>query len=452
MPLLETAASVTAKGYGFGISPGESSSDALVFVSGSQAQASVRPVTVDSVGSISVNLTGVQSTANAGSVTISTPQPVPSDQYWAAVSKTTSGSAPQIVTYAVDVFNFTDDPSPAITTVSSGTVLGTVYPEQFVSNVYPQIASTNNGRTYVALSYDNTTDPITPSRVVSFDLSTGSTPTVTTALQLPYLTSGSERFRSLMDLSARIDGTALGYVYNYLNVSGSVNYAFGVGDINTDGTGFTESRTYSQSPSMFSYAKIAINPAYDEFFMVGGAQLSDGFGRMELFRTTGSTAPLQSTSSATAPTALLWSHSGIYLARAGAFSTTGYVLFLKFDPNTSSFSTLPILVQTPLGTTFVGWTENDNALILSNGWSVVRTGDDFTYGATFTISGVNAQPAFNFNDSYLFSACFGQAGNENVKVFERSGTSLTFTPVININNSDREYRANAAYPRFNGEV
>lgn len=457
MPLLETAASVTAKGYGFGVSPGASSSDALVFVLGSQAQASVRPVTVDSMGDVSVNLTGVQSAASVGSVTISIPQPVPDNQYWAAVSKATSGSVPQVVTYSVDVFRFTETPSPAITSVSSGTVLGTVYPEQFVSNVYPQIASTNNGRTYVALGYDDTTGPVTPSRVVSFDLSTGSAPIVTTAVSLSYETSGTERFRNLIDISARRDGTALGLIYTYLNTSGQVNYAFQVGDINTDGTGYSVSRTYFQTPSLFSYNKIAINPVYDEFFMVNGTQLSDGFGRMELYKTTGSTSAIQSTSSSSVATSIVWSNSGLYLARTGNTASTGFILFLEFDPNASSspyFSTIPTLVQVPLNTTVVGWTADDSAMILSNGWSVVVTGGDpwATFGTTTTIPGVNGQPAFNYNDSYLFSASFGQTSSENVKVFERTGTGLVTTPVISLNNSNKEYRANAAYPRFNGEA
>lgn len=453
MPLLSTFASATAKAYGFSVF---SQTPINVFASGVTAAGFVNSVLVPVPTSVSVNLTGVQSTANVGSVTVTILDPV--IQYWAAISKTTSGSSPEVVTYSVDVFSFTDNPSPAISPVSSDTVLGTTYPEQSVAFQYPQIASTDNGRTYVALTYDDTTTPtVTPSRIVNFDLSTGSTPVVSTSIELLYETSGDTRFKNLSSVNVRPDGTAIGFVYNYLNSSGQTRSAWEAGSINSDGTSYTKTNsfTFFQNADVYSYSRLLFNPVYDNFFIVISSELATPSLRITPYSFNPVAAyGATSTLNVGVPISAVWSNSGIYLAMTLDSGGVQVLWVFKFNPDSPSFSQIANIGNFPgllSDTTIVGWTVDDASIIFSSGYAVRRTGDTFTSRPIVTAPGINSFPAFNYNGSYLFSASHNQTNTENLKVYENGGLNLIAPAVISTNNSGKEYRANAAYPRFNGE-
>jgi hypothetical protein len=421
MPLVGTSASITAKGYGFGL--------------------------VSSVNN-SASVTGTSATARVGTVTAFSPKPKPANQYWGAV-RFTQISPPFGTQYTVgiDVFRFDNSPSPAITSVSSGAILGEV-----TDTKIPIIASTNNGVTYVFLGYNSSPTPKVGTSIKAFDLSTGAAPTITTPVQFSYDTTGSVQFRQSVSLSARPSGTRVAVTTTYLDSSANTRYAVNVWNTQTNGTGFNG--VFSSNPlsvSTYNQFAIALNPVYEEFLVICGNLVANpgGNGYLWMYKNWGDglseTFAETQAASNSAFRSVLWSNRGIYL-----LATTSNGVNYIYKMNTSS-GALTFLTTYTNSSSIVGWTLDDSSIIFSNGAVLVRTGDSFAVGATVSIPGTNSQPAFNYNGGYLFAASLGQTNTQNLKVYEYEGPNLLSPAVISANFNSFTYRANAAFPRFDGE-
>lgn len=423
MPLITTAASASAKGYGFGL---ESS--------------------VDETASV----TGLAASGLIGNASVVIPKPVPANQYWTLLSKIVSGN---FYTLYANLFSFTSNPSPSISIlVQEQALVGS-----FNTNV-PSIfrmKTTTSGRVYVSMPYKTGT-PNTGSSVHTFDVSAGTIGTKNVILQFGYVGGGgAENFIAIQDLSVTPSRTRIATTYNYSNPSTLNRFGVFVGSISGDGlTTTTINPINPVNVNIYNQRVIAINPVADNIIAIGGNSFGQSFsnpGYVWLYKNWGvslqeSVNIYQATGNNNAAVNnLAWSNSGEYLFSSSL--STNEIRIWKVNFNTGVLTQVYSVSQSSSPGAF--WTVRDESVVLgATNNALVRTGDNFTFVAgPGAITLGSAPPALNYNGQYLFAA---STGTEQVRVFEYDGPSFFDTAVISVNNGGREYLANGSFPMFDG--
>lgn len=378
------------------------------------------------------------------------PKPVPANQYWATISRTEQTTVgAQDLSISANLFRFTSDPSPSVTILNQGVFISQVRSNQIGPINFQMTAS---GRAYVSTNFKDNSAPVTPSRIYTFDVSSGNLQSVTQFVTLVYSTTGSQRFAQWWDLAVNPSRTRMGAVVKYVATDTVDRYRADVRILSEDGLS-TSASLFAQNPlnvNNFSQRCIAINPVDANIVAIGGhARTNTTVGYVWVYKNYGNAQEVLDTNIfANAGNigvfALEWSYSGKYLFASSQSITTVYKL--NFDTG----DVTPVFSQSLGGIYLRGiWTAEDESVILgSSNNALVRTGDNFTFVSGPGGVEIGTQPALNYNGQYLFAA---SQGTYEVRVFEYDGPSFFDTAVVNFNNN-RYYEANGSFPMFDGKT
>ena len=414
MPLVGTSASITAKGYGFGL--------------------------VSSVND-SVSVSGVSATSSVGVARGFAPKPTPANQYWTTLSSATSGTD---VIISANLFRFISTPSPSLQLIQEGTSVITLATN---ANRTPFMRTTTSGRVYTSYVYYAPSSRGTTIRM--YDISGGTIGTINTAVQFSYSTSGSVRFQEIRSLSVRPSGTRLSYNWSYLNSSSLTRYAVSVANIAANGITTTDvSAINPLSVDTYDQRVTALNPVHEEYIAIGGNLLSNtSTGYVWLYKNWGVSLQEQvsSYSVTNAQIYLEWSHSGEYLVSSNGSTA---VVF-KLNTSTGQLSQVASFSAGLSGIPL--WTVDDESILFPSGTTMTaaqRNGDTFTTSSITASTSFGFSPVLNFNGGYLYRS--GSSSN-NIQVYEYEGPNVNATPVISTTNGTFAYLVNGSYPMFDGE-